>query len=62
METKNVKLNDAKKHTWNKNKNSKKICVFFYFEAKKVGFFLFETIIVKQNNVEKLFLEAKQNI
>jgi hypothetical protein len=27
-ETKNVKLNDAKKHTLNKNKNSKKISDF----------------------------------
>ena len=34
IETKNVKLNDANKHTWNKTKKN-------YFEAKKwVSFYL----------------------
>ncbi len=41
METQNVKLNNAKKHTWNQNKNSKKISDFFIFKRKKwVSFYL----------------------
>ncbi len=54
------KLNDAKKHTWNE-KNSKKFVIFLFW-SEKVGFFLFETKIVKQNNEKKLILEAKQKI
>ncbi len=46
---------------WIKTKILRKLAIF-YFEAKKVGFFSFETKIVKQNNEKKLFLEAKQHI
>jgi hypothetical protein len=55
-ETKNVKLNDAKKkHTLKQNEKCEANQRFFHFEAKKVGLFLFETKMVKRKNVKNFF-------